>query len=749
MRRISICLWVCVLAWAGSAQGATDEQIQQAITRMQDYFFSIHDGVDQWENQYKGNKIHGGGETALVTYALLSSGISPQDARLSPAIQYLMRKEMNGTYARSLRAHCFAAMPSSYASRLLSDARWLKGAQSKGRFDYGAKFVSRFDHSVTQYGVLGLWEYAKRGGGAAPLFWKSTQDHFISCQNEDGGWGYTPGQKSTDAMTAAGVTALLVAQEQIHRNRSEPSKQLQEAIERGLVWLDLRAHSKKGLVGGGAMYDLYSIERVGMASGLKTFGRRDWFDAGADHILKRENGTGSLGQNRVDTAFALLFLARGRVAVWMNKLRLSGREWNNRPNDLHMLTRHISKVREKEQNWQVVNADSPAHEWLNAPAAWLSSNREIEMTPREKKNLKRYISLGGLLVVCPEKRSKRFEVSITAMLSEMFPRAKWQEMSDDHPALTLLYEIDLPESRKGKVLSNGVRDLAIVLPDDWGMVMQRDKQATKKYDARDAMLNLYASVTDHGRQMNRMATLLEGKKAGVARDEMLIVRARYDGQWWHEPNSFHAVANMVFNRAEVELLGANLSIREIDVKREPMVRLTGKDAATLKDDELGAIEDYVLSGGTVLVETIGGRGRFSIELMKQLSLYLGREVRPVDDDSPLVNGAGLVGGFDRRKCGYRQFTILQVGPQQSARLSAIYLGNRPAIIFSHEDLTLAEMGVLHWGISGYDVQTSRELLYNIIMYVHQMKREGEPRLAGEKRVSPMIPAGIAEVLIHP
>jgi len=64
-------------------------------------------------------------------------------------------------------------------------------------------------------------------------------------------------------------------------------------------------------------YFLWSLERVGMVYGLKTIGKNDWYEWGADLILKRQlPGGGWRGnyEEPVDTCFALLFLKRSNLA---------------------------------------------------------------------------------------------------------------------------------------------------------------------------------------------------------------------------------------------------------------------------------------------------------------------------------------------------------------------------------------------------------------------------------------------------
>jgi hypothetical protein len=79
---------------------------------------------------------------------------------------------------------------------------------------------------------------------------------------------------------------------------------------------------------------LYAVERIGVASGQKYFGTNDWYQKGADWLIKVQTKTGknegmwfapkTLCTPLHDTCFGTLFLARGRAAVAVNKLEYAG-----------------------------------------------------------------------------------------------------------------------------------------------------------------------------------------------------------------------------------------------------------------------------------------------------------------------------------------------------------------------------------------------------------------------------------------
>src|SRR5205823_6044435 len=113
-----------------------------------------------------------------------------------------------------------------------------------------------------------------------------------------------------------------------------------QAMSAGLAWLEsednavniLRDPRKpnEGILLRG--YNLYGLERVGLASGFKHLGSHDWYLELAGKMLEQQQPDGAwrgdfgLEQNDpvvqrnaiIETAYTLLFLARGRHPVMMN-----------------------------------------------------------------------------------------------------------------------------------------------------------------------------------------------------------------------------------------------------------------------------------------------------------------------------------------------------------------------------------------------------------------------------------------------
>lgn len=79
-------------------------------------------------------------------------------------------------------------------------------------------------------------------------------------------------------------------------------------------------------------YYLWSVERLGVLLGMETFGKANWFELGAESLLKRQQEDGSWGtkpedekdpnrhQYLADTAFSLLFLKKANLGSDVTRL---------------------------------------------------------------------------------------------------------------------------------------------------------------------------------------------------------------------------------------------------------------------------------------------------------------------------------------------------------------------------------------------------------------------------------------------
>ncbi len=717
-----VLLSAIVLATSATPSYAvTDADVGKTIDAMKQWLYSQQNG----DGSFKPDPDNGrnlGGYSAIVTLALIVSGESMQHPKIRKALEFLRNVEMEGTYAVALRAHVWSYLPDSYLDMLKKDQKWLVTAyrnHGKGLFNYTQgdyeKKSTRYDNSVSQYGMLGLWQASKRGITVESGFWKGIQRHFQEVQSEDGGWGYSGTHRSDpyESMTLAGLTGLLVAQQELFRSNQVADKKITEHIGKGLLWLDKRYN------GGTTWYALYGMERVALASGSRYFNKLDWYKTGASKIV-RLAGNGNLGGGHgggvVATSFGLMFLSRGRVPVWINKIAVGEQKWNNHPNDLYFLSEFLSNFREGEVNWQVVSADSSPDEWLLAPVAWLSSDYQLELTDLQKANLRQFLDRGGMLVCNPDNKNPSFKQSVQQLVKEMYPQYPMRTLKANHPLYYVLHQIKNPGQYKVSGVSNGVRELVLLFEDDIGFQWQSQRQ--QKGGAWELGANLFALATDKGVLQNRLIPPFELPKKRVSSGEVTVGRAKYDGNWLPEPAAWAIMGIALSNSAGTSITTSDVDLSSIGTSDLKFIHLAGTAKYKLNNEERQAISDYVTKqNGTLFIETVGGQGEFAKDIEKQLAGVFKNPAVPLTSADKIISGQGLTGGKDCTRVKWRRRTVQLFKVGNRPRLAAILLDGRPAVIISREDISTGMMGIRHWHLNGYHPESARKLATNMLMSV--------------------------------
>ena len=236
------------------------------------------------------------------------------------------------------------------------------------RFNYLAG--DRYDHSVNQYGLLGLYSAHLCGVEVQPQVWEAAANHLISAQIapvgrmdldlldyrtwtriqsdpearrtvvrlpvKPAGWHYygpkSNGERSVayGSMTAAGITGLAICQAGLleHPQLKRPKLQGDATTARnaGLAWmaqnLQVRYHpGDPGHRFRWFYYYLYGLERAALLSGIAILQDRDWYFEGAMMLVLSQLGGGNWPDEAGQAediewaAMAILFLKQSSLPV--------------------------------------------------------------------------------------------------------------------------------------------------------------------------------------------------------------------------------------------------------------------------------------------------------------------------------------------------------------------------------------------------------------------------------------------------
>ncbi len=782
MRRLLSLVTAVVTGFAGTHCLAADaESVDTAIAKAVGNIYSQqNEGQPHWEwatpTPYPEGEVkvefdvhregQWGGRTALALYALLAAGEQPTDPRLAPSIDWLLQQDVRGTYACGTRLLACTYLPlnDEVKDAVRRDATTLlngvitRGLAS-GHWDYVNGWIRpdgdtfRYSHSRSQYGLLGLDAAARMGYDIPMPVWQGTDAGWRRNQRSDAGWGYQhpnsyKPEPTTPGMTAAGVASLFLTQRHLLGEPATRGNVIDQNLAGGLAFLainDDKWATDETYDRDFPMATIYAVERVGVASGLRSIGGEDWYDKGVDWLLASQLSTGSWKSDASEsgslgsTCFGLLFLARGSSPVVVQKLAhgdmeagmqaakqlyrqmgapavepdadlaaLLAGDWHQRPLDVSGLVDFLGRANEQELHWQIVTADRPLQDWLNSPMLTLAGSRPLRLGDTTKAKLRDYVRNGGLVYFNADGGSRAFAQSVRQLGTELFPDQQWQVVSDDSPIVRGRFNATAVGGNVPNLLQigNGVRPF-FVLADKADLAAAWQRQQTDDDKPTDTVAlqigaNLLAGTLDPDslpRKGSRVQlTADDAEISAIAK--VGIVRTV-------EPDAWRRVAVTAALEDGYGIELADASLTDTDLQNYDLIVLAGVGPLELSPQEQAALTAYIDNGGTLLLEATGGDSAFATAADAYLAEAFG-STEPLSKDHPLLGEP-----FDvswkleaKKKLG---------GSAVGVRLRGVERDGRVIVVFSPDDLSAAAAGS-RWPMVGYDPASARRLMVRIAAY---------------------------------
>ena len=777
MKYIATILLAAALAWAPAvAHGqveVNDKTVTDSIKRAVDYLYGTANDEGHWDatggppdlavprgQKYPPGKANNWtGETALVLYALASAG-QQNDPRFRKGLEWLVKQKPVGLYPVSLRLQLVSKLTNVKDHRRVMnrDARWLLSG-ARGMRNGGVKWDYMppphgdpnrpSDSSTANYVVLALWAAGDARYEVPANLWRRLEKVYTLGQNDDGGWAYHPKgspkpdhpykRQSTGSMTAAGIASLYLVLDRTYVRTGRPGafrkSKAYASIGKGLEWMarnfsnttnpffPIKQHYET--------YYFYNCERVGAASGRKYFGTRDWFDEIAGTLLNTQGKNGSVvitlkrynGGPIIDTAFALLFLARGSAPVICNKLEHPD-DWNNHLRDMVGLTGWLERQSERPTNWQAVNLKVPAEDLTDSRILYIAGARKLVLTAEEKTKLKRYVDLGGTLVFHPDRRNSGFQQDYEKLLAELWPELELTQVDLKTHPLGKIY-VPLEARLKVQQLATPTRVLAFVLHDQPARSWER-----RLYRSGESHFNLGAAlhyfVNDRA-DLKKMPTKLtyfaedfRGTLPNCTRNVTLarISHGKVISQWDPEPVGMERFARRLALREQVDCRVQSVHAEKLAELKPKVAHLTGTAALDLGQREWDAIDAWLKAGGTLIVDQAGGprAGRkepFDESFRKLIEDRYGDDALHPIKVHPALGGLGKVA--HRNVQGVRRRML-------APRLESVRIGGRQAIIYSRYDLSCGLLGNPNPLVSGLDGEAAYDILSRLVLSAAGIER---------------------------
>src|SRR3954454_18840593 len=331
-----------LLAQKAAERPIDASQVMAAIDHGIAYLKSQQGPRGQW-SELPG---YDGGVTALCTLALINSGVPVTDPVVSKGVNALRGLQLDKTYTISLQTMVLcAAEPKKDLLVIRRNVKWLedlqiKDGQRKGAWSYPGPGG---DNSNSQFAVLALYDAQHVGVDVSRATWELAAEYWRRTQNEDGSWGYVPGDVGTGSMTCAGIGGLAISSAALESGDAAIENghvvccrphQNDDSLERAIQWLGSRFsvnHNPRPAGGGQSClyYYLYGLERAGRLTAHRFIGKHDWYREGAEFLIREQDSLSHFWKGNwyaeriptISTAMALLFLSKGRRPIVVAKLK--------------------------------------------------------------------------------------------------------------------------------------------------------------------------------------------------------------------------------------------------------------------------------------------------------------------------------------------------------------------------------------------------------------------------------------------
>jgi hypothetical protein len=714
--------------------------------------------------------FHKGGVTALVTLALLNTGVSPDDTTIRLSLAALDRVNVKGSsvYTVSLMTmvYCYAA-PDTKRARIrecadfLIEAQYRNNSSSSGGWSYRVH-DNRPDASNTQFALLALHDAAIAGIEVPTEVWTSSRRYWERMRDlRNGGFAYSSELSSASgSMSCAAISSLIIIDENLPQSVPVANGRIQccqgedrlELVEGASQWLASNFSIKinpprNQTFQNDWLYYLYGMERAARLSGVRFFGTHDWYREGAAHLVRVQTTNGSwLGYSshgesdpNIATAYALLFLSKGKRPIVIGKYKHSDdNDWDRHRQGVHFLTRRLERDWKANLNWQTIEGSvATADDLLETPVLFISGRDELRLNENQKKALREYVEYGGFIFAeacqgdgCGE--NVPFDRSFRELMVELFPGSQLQLLDQNHPVYAAQYMLGNPNpDRPLYGLQSSCRTSVIYCPRNLAGFWKHNRPASLNLLAPgpkkevEYCIQLGANVIAYatGREVKDkldrpLAT--SDNDMGLGSRTVLIPKLAHGGGDDDAPNAWqNMVRSAQFDLGErFRVERRVVSPTEEQLSEFPMVFMHGRAGYVWNNDERLALREYLTHrSGFLFADSICSGSGFADSFrneMRQIIPDASLQLIPPGD--PIWSKQ--LGGYDLAEVGMHRRGIngtvdyYRTAPQ----LEGIQIDGRWVVIFSPNDLSCAMENASPFQCPGYDKDDAARIGVNVILY---------------------------------
>jgi hypothetical protein len=410
-------------------------------------------------------------------------------------------------------------------------------------------------------------------------------------------------------------------------------------------------------------------------------------------------------------------------------------DWAARPNDLNNLLKSLKRMSDVNFTCEAKSFAQVDPDPERNPILYRTGHFHFSLSAAEREKLRKYLLNGGMMIFNAGMGSKPFYDSARAELTAVFPEAKVQRLSPDHPILHSYYDLDRVGYRKAvrdygyksdepwlEGVTIDCRTVAVI--SRWGMEVGWDPMEgdnVLSYSVESAQkigMNLVAYATAErawAKQATHAMQFVDADKSG-SQSKMFVGQVIYNGEWKTRHAGLSVLLQQFNQKTDIPVKYDRKEIKLSDPRLfdAPFIYLTGHEDFTLDQADLNNLRDYLNKGGTLFAEACCGRRAFDLAFRQVLAkVFPGQNLKPIPLSHSLFAMPNHIA-----KMGVTPAMAAQVGNRSTIepQLFGLEVEGHLAVIYSPYGLAGG------WELSqnpyalGYEDSAAIALGENILMY---------------------------------
>ncbi len=458
----------------------------------------------------------------------------------------------------------------------------------------------------------------------------------------------------------------------------------------------------------------------------KYIGGNDWYKLGVHKLLGLQQADGSWNLSVSDTSFALLFLARGRFPVVMNKLEYGidtkgdkprPANWNQRPRDCSNFTKWLSRQLERDLNWQIVNLSGPPEDLLDAPILFITGNQALNLSAEDEEKVRQFVQQGGLIVGHADCSSAAFATGFKKLGNKLFPAYEFRELPATHLIFSNFYDRKKWRNTVSvQGVSNGARELMLLLPSGDPARFWQTGTFGGRESGAELMGNIFIYTTERKELRLKGDSWVVYPSHDITPSSTIkIARLEYGGNWDPEPGGWRRMAAIMHNDAQIDLTVEPVKLGEGKLAKGEfkVAHLTGTAKFTLSAAQRAELKAFVESGGTIILDPAGGSGEAAASMEAEIAALSSAQLKILPQDHKALANLGMKAS----EISYRQYAVRkQLGATKGPRIRGVESGGRMPVLYSGEDLSVGMVGQSVDGIFGYSPASATAVMKSLLIF---------------------------------